>query len=67
MHEHAHQPVLITGGAGFLGTNIAAAAHGQDVFDDLSRPHVDGNAGLGTFIDIQDRRPEPLACLEHAP
>jgi CDP-paratose 2-epimerase len=40
-------PVLITGGAGFLGTNIAAALarRGQDVLilDNLNREHVERN------------------------
>jgi CDP-paratose 2-epimerase len=40
-------PVLITGGAGFVATNLAArlAASGRQVivFDNLSRPHVERN------------------------
>lgn len=40
-------PVLITGGAGFLGTNIAAALarRGEEVviFDNLTREHVERN------------------------
>ena len=39
--------VLITGGAGFIGTNLAArlASDGRDVivFDNLSRPGVERN------------------------
>jgi CDP-paratose 2-epimerase len=38
---------VITGGAGFMGTNLAMAllARGEDVllFDNLSRPGVDRN------------------------
>lgn len=41
------KPILITGGAGFLGTNLAAALaeRGEDVliFDNLSRPLVERN------------------------
>lgn len=42
------QPVLITGGAGFIGTNVAhrllAAGHNVVVLDNLSRSGVDQNA-----------------------
>ena len=38
---------VITGGAGFIGTNMAARLLGEDrrviVLDDLSRPGVEGN------------------------
>ena len=41
------RPVLITGGAGFIGTNVAhrLLAAGQEVliFDNLSRPGVEQN------------------------
>ena len=45
--------VLITGGAGFIGTNVASSYLEQDqpvhIFDDLSRPGVERNvAGLRT-------------------
>jgi CDP-paratose 2-epimerase len=44
----AHGPIVITGGAGFIGTNVAAAfaARGERVrvFDDLSRGGVEENA-----------------------
>lgn len=41
------RPVLITGGAGFIGTNVAhrllAAGHEVLIFDNLSRPGVEQN------------------------
>jgi CDP-paratose 2-epimerase len=41
------RPVLITGGAGFIGTNLAdrllSSGHSVTVFDNLSRPGVDQN------------------------
>ena len=41
------RPVLITGGAGFIGTNVAhrllAAGHDVLIFDNLSRPGVEQN------------------------
>jgi CDP-paratose 2-epimerase len=44
----AHGPVLITGGAGFIGTNLAARLAGEGrsvrVFDNLSRAGVSANA-----------------------
>ena len=61
--------VLITGGAGFIGTNVAASYLEQDqsvhIFDDLSRPGVERNVAylrehyagrvLFTQADIRDR------------
>jgi CDP-paratose 2-epimerase len=45
--QHRRQPFLITGGAGFVGTNIAArlAQDGEEVvlFDNLCRPGVEHN------------------------
>lgn len=45
----ARRPVLVTGGAGFIGSNIAdrLASEGHDVhlFDALSRPGVERNLG----------------------
>ncbi|HWC14827.1 MAG TPA: NAD-dependent epimerase/dehydratase family protein [Actinomycetota bacterium] len=45
--ENEHRPVLITGGAGFVGTNLAdsVAAEGRPVvvLDNLSRPGVEEN------------------------
>ena len=55
-------PVLICGGAGFIGTNVAArfCAAGKHVllYDDLSRPGVDRNvqwlkATYGSLVDFE--------------
>ncbi len=44
---HGHRPVLITGGAGFIGTTLAhrlASTHRRVIlYDNLSRPGVDQN------------------------
>src|SRR5437763_8355363 len=46
---HGERPVLITGGAGFIGTNLAhrLLSDGKPVlvYDDLSRPGVEQNLG----------------------
>ena len=46
-HSHAHPPVLITGGAGFVGTNLAhhllSSGTPVHVYDNLSRPGVEDN------------------------
>ena len=48
--------ILITGGAGFIGTNLAAAyledGHPVHIFDNLSRPGVEQN-----IRELQDRFP----------
>ncbi|WP_404384647.1 NAD-dependent epimerase/dehydratase family protein [Caenispirillum salinarum] len=58
----AEKPVLITGGAGFLGSNIAhrLAAEGRHVriFDNLSRGGVEDN--LAWLIDSHPGRIEPV-------
>jgi CDP-paratose 2-epimerase len=65
------RPVLITGGAGFIGTNLAArlAAAGRPVliYDNLSRPGVDRNLawlrdtyGAAIGVEIADVR-DPAA------
>jgi CDP-paratose 2-epimerase len=45
--EKANDPVLITGGAGFIGTNLAnrllKLGHQVYIFDNLSRPGVENN------------------------
>jgi Nucleoside-diphosphate-sugar epimerases len=45
--QEQQRPVLITGGAGFIGTNLAyrllQSGHPVRVFDNLSRPGVDRN------------------------
>jgi len=55
------RPVLITGGCGFIGTNLAhrilTSGRHVRVFDDLSRPGVDQNlewlrATHGTHLDV---------------
>jgi CDP-paratose 2-epimerase len=55
-------PVLICGGAGFIGSNLAARLLGTGerviVYDDLSRPGVDRNLGwlkaeFGSHLDIE--------------
>jgi CDP-paratose 2-epimerase len=56
-------PTLITGGAGFIGTNVAgrlaAAGRPVRVFDNLSRPGVEGNLDwlrttFGNRIEVLD-------------
>src|ERR1041385_5366065 len=46
-NEHDERPVLITGGAGFIGTNLAhrllSAQRRVLLFDNLSRPGVERN------------------------
>jgi CDP-paratose 2-epimerase len=45
--EHSSRPVLITGGSGFIGTNVAhrlmSAGHPVLLFDNLARPGVEQN------------------------
>src|SRR4051812_13826681 len=47
MNGHDRRPVLITGGAGFIGTNVAnrflQSGHRVIVFDNLSRARVERN------------------------
>ena len=58
--------VVITGGAGFLGSNIAdaLAARGEDVlvFDSLARPRVEENLAW-----LRERHPQPTAACNSAP
>jgi CDP-paratose 2-epimerase len=46
-HEGNREPVLITGGAGFIGTNLAnrllKMGHPVYIYDNLSRPGVENN------------------------
>jgi CDP-paratose 2-epimerase len=46
-YRHKKRPVLITGGAGFVGTNLAhrllSSGHSVLLFDNLSRPGVERN------------------------
>lgn len=60
--DAAADPVLITGGAGFIGTNLAARLMSQGqrviVLDDLSRTGVDGNLNwlrgeYGALLDFE--------------
>jgi CDP-paratose 2-epimerase len=58
--SRANAPVLITGGAGFIGCNLAAhlARSGRRVriYDDLSRAGVDRNlAWLSSHQDCSSR------------
>jgi CDP-paratose 2-epimerase len=62
LNGHDKRPVLITGGAGFIGTNVANRflSHGQRVllFDNLSRRGVDNNLQwlqdtYGDLVDIE--------------
>jgi CDP-paratose 2-epimerase len=68
-------PVLITGGAGFIGTNLAhrLASQGQPVllFDNLSRAGVERNLAWlqqthGELIDVQRGDVKNAEHLEHA-
>jgi CDP-paratose 2-epimerase len=66
----APRPILITGGAGFIGTNLAgrllSAGRPVLIYDDLSRPGVEGNLNWLTeqygdlvrveIADIRDRQ-----------
>lgn len=58
------RPVLVTGGAGFIGSNIAdaLAAQGHDVivYDALSRPGVETN--LAWLIDTHGSRITPVVA-----
>src|SRR5437899_4586365 len=57
-------PVLITGGAGFIGTNVAHRylSAGQPVllFDNFSRPGVEKN------LDFLQKAHGPLLRIEHS-
>lgn len=65
--------VIVTGGAGFIGSNAASRylrqGHHVVVVDDLSRPGVDRNLawlegqGKLTFLKVDIRRPEPVKEL----
>jgi CDP-paratose 2-epimerase len=56
------KPVLVTGGAGFIGCNIAdaLAARGHDVliFDALTRPGVEGNLAW-----LKERHPQRISTV----
>ena len=57
----SHQPVLITGGAGFIGCNLAdrLAADGENVlvYDSLARPGVEANLAW-----LRQRHPRRISC-----
>jgi len=62
MNGHDKRPVLITGGAGFIGTNVAnrflQSGHRVIVFDNLSRPGVERNLAwmereYGGLVDVE--------------
>lgn len=66
-HPRREGPVLITGGAGFIGTNLATRlleeGHRVVLYDNLSRPGVEANArwlhqrfGERARIDVADVR-----------
>jgi CDP-paratose 2-epimerase len=68
-HSSDERPVLITGGAGFVGTNLAhrllSAGNSVLVYDDLSRPGVERNwqwlqamHGDKVQIEVADMRDE---------
>ncbi|HEX8234422.1 MAG TPA: GDP-mannose 4,6-dehydratase [Abditibacteriaceae bacterium] len=68
-HNRDERPVLITGGAGFVGTNLAhrllTTGHSVLVYDDLSRPGVEHNwqwlqatHGDKVQIEVADMRDE---------
>ncbi len=67
----SHGPVLVTGGAGFIGCNLARrlleAGQRVLIFDNLSRPGVDRNLrwlrqadGRGVMVEVADVR-DPAA------
>lgn len=47
MNGHDHRPILVTGGAGFIGTNVAdrflRSGYRVIIYDNLSRPGVERN------------------------
>src|SRR3712207_7854836 len=56
------RPVLVTGGAGFIGSNLAdrLAREGHDVliYDALARPGVEGNLAW-----LRKRHPERISAV----
>jgi len=58
----SQQPVLVTGGAGFIGCNVAdrLAGDGHDViiFDSLARPGVETN-----LLWLRDRHPQHIRLV----
>jgi CDP-paratose 2-epimerase len=69
------RPVVITGGAGFIGTNVAASwlAQGQRVlvFDNLSRPGVAHNLRwlqdqFGTLVDVHEEDIRSAGAVRNA-
>ncbi len=74
-NRHAEDPVLITGGAGFIGTNLAhrlaTANRPVILFDNLSRPGVEQNlawlkATHGPLIRHEPGDVRDLAALRQA-
>ena len=63
MKRFVNDSVLITGGAGFIGTNVAKSylSQGQPVqiLDNLSRPGVERNV-----VELQDAYPDQLHFVE---
>jgi CDP-paratose 2-epimerase len=55
-------PILITGGAGFIGTNLAhrlaEEGHSVRIYDNLSRPGVERNLAW-----LQDRHPKSIKII----
>ena len=61
------KPILVTGGAGFIGSNLADRLAGEGhcviVYDALARPGVDSN--LAWLQSRHGNRIEPIVAAEY--